>query len=218
MKFTVVPPATAAAAGVPVQEEMATGVTPLAAAPPLFFTARVAVNTWPVLTVVALGVSVAVMAAAAWAVTPVLPLALIGEPVFASVPVAIACRVSEPAPVTVQVQVKVPLPTMVWGTPVTAPQLAVPVDPVATEGVTEVMLAPAVPEFVTVSVMASCSPTLTRMGLPAIPSEARMDAGDWMVTLAGTAPVETAALLLASVPLAEAERLRVPVVVEEQLV
>jgi len=65
VKFTVDAPATGAAAGVPVQDEMAAAVTAFAAAVPLFFTANVAVKVCPVLTVVALGVSVAVSAAAA---------------------------------------------------------------------------------------------------------------------------------------------------------
>ena len=90
------PPATAAAAGVEVQEEMATGVTPFAPAVPLFFTARVAVNDWPVLTVRALGVSVAESEAAAWTVmVPELtvPVATVA-PLVASVPLADVVRVS----------------------------------------------------------------------------------------------------------------------------
>ncbi|HXJ79004.1 MAG TPA: hypothetical protein VMS64_10015 [Candidatus Methylomirabilis sp.] len=83
---------------------MATGVTAFAAAVPLFFTASVAVNTCPVLTVGALGVSVAVIAAAVWTViaaavtVPVVTVAAL----FASVPLAEVLSVSVPAVVLEQ--------------------------------------------------------------------------------------------------------------------
>jgi len=74
------------------------GVTALTAAVPPFFTANVAVNTCPVLTVVALGVSVAVIAAAACTVTDALtvPVESVAA-LFASVPAAEALSVSVPA-------------------------------------------------------------------------------------------------------------------------
>jgi len=77
---------------------MATGVTAFAAAVPLFFTASVAVNTCPVLTVVALGVSVAVIAAAACTVTDALTVPVESvAPLFASVPLAEVLSESVPA-------------------------------------------------------------------------------------------------------------------------
>ncbi|HXJ79007.1 MAG TPA: hypothetical protein VMS64_10030 [Candidatus Methylomirabilis sp.] len=86
------------------QLEMATGVTAFAAAVPLFFTASVAVNTWPVLTVPELGVSVAEIAAAACTVmaaavtVPVVTVAAL----FASVPLAEVLSARVPAVVVEQ--------------------------------------------------------------------------------------------------------------------
>ncbi|HXJ79006.1 MAG TPA: hypothetical protein VMS64_10025 [Candidatus Methylomirabilis sp.] len=82
---------------------MATGVTAFAAAVPLFFTASVAVKTCPVLTVVALGVSVAVIAAAAWTVTVAVTVPVVSvAPLFASVPLAEVLSVRVPAVVLEQ--------------------------------------------------------------------------------------------------------------------
>ncbi|HVP67805.1 MAG TPA: hypothetical protein VMT17_11140 [Anaeromyxobacteraceae bacterium] len=68
-KLTVAPPAMSWAAGVPVQAAMAFGCTPVAVAPPEFLTESVAVKTCPVLTVEALGVSVAARLGGVWTVT-----------------------------------------------------------------------------------------------------------------------------------------------------
>ncbi|HVP67806.1 MAG TPA: hypothetical protein VMT17_11145 [Anaeromyxobacteraceae bacterium] len=63
------PPLTAAGAGVVVQAAIAIGVTAFAVAVPPFVTASVVVNTWCVLTCVALGVRVAPSDGGVWTVT-----------------------------------------------------------------------------------------------------------------------------------------------------
>jgi len=141
--------------------------------------------------------------------------------VFTSVPAAAPSRVKDPAPVTLHVQVKTglaPLEMVCGKTPTAAPHMAVAVEPAATDGDTLVMLALDPPMFVTLKLIDSCWPTLTVMGLVSMLSEATIVAGDWMVTDAVAAPVDTAAELLASVPLAEALRLSVPGDADEQLV
>ena len=92
------PPATAAAAGVVVQEDMATGVTAFTATLPPFVTARVALKLWPVSTVVLLGVRVAVKEPAACTVTDAVavPVATAAA-LFASVPLAEVLSVKVPA-------------------------------------------------------------------------------------------------------------------------
>ncbi|HXJ79002.1 MAG TPA: hypothetical protein VMS64_10005 [Candidatus Methylomirabilis sp.] len=82
---------------------MATGVTALAVAVPLFFTASVAVKVCPVLTVVALGVSVAVSVPAACTVTVAVTVPVVtAAALFASVPLAEVLSVRVPAVVVEQ--------------------------------------------------------------------------------------------------------------------
>ncbi|HXJ79010.1 MAG TPA: hypothetical protein VMS64_10045 [Candidatus Methylomirabilis sp.] len=98
-KVAVDPPEMACAAGV-VQPLTAAGATPLAVAPPVFFTESVAVNAWPASAVDTLGtIDTALRAAAACTVmaaevtVPVVTVA----PLFASVPLAEVLRVRVPA-------------------------------------------------------------------------------------------------------------------------
>ncbi|HVP67809.1 MAG TPA: hypothetical protein VMT17_11160 [Anaeromyxobacteraceae bacterium] len=207
-KFTVAPPATAAAAGVPVQEAIAIGVTAFAAAVPPFFTASVAVKTWPVFTVVALGVSVAVRLAACWTVTLAVAAAEVTvAPVFASVPLAVALSASVPADALEQ--------PVYWkftvAPPATAAAAGVPVQADIAAGATA--FAVAVPLFLIASVAVNVWPVLAVVVLgERTPDSA---AGVCTVTDAVTVPVETVLPLFASVPLAEVLSDSVPDVDEE---
>jgi uncharacterized membrane protein len=207
-KFTVAPPAIGAATGVPLQPAITPGVTAFAWAVPLFLTASVAVNACPVLTVAWLGVSVAERAAAACTVTDdvTFPVAA-AAPLFASVPEAEAVRGSVPP---------VPLEQPVYwkftvAPPPTAAAAGVPVQPVTAAGVTA--FAWVVPLFLTASVAVNTWPVLTVAALGVkVPASA---AAVWTATVAVAVFVATVRPLLASVPLAEALRLRVPTAADE---
>jgi len=208
-KLTVEFPGTAAAAGVPVQDGMAIGVTAFAATAPPFFTASVAVKVWPVSTVVRLGVSVAVRAPAVCTLTVAVAAAeLTVAPVFASLPLAVALSVSVPddddeQPVYWKLTVEFPG---------TAAAAGVPVQDDIADGVTA--FAVAVPLFFIARVAVNAWPVLTVVVLGDSTPESA--AGVCTVTDAVTVPVDTVAPLFASVPLADALRLSVPEVAVEQ--
>ncbi|HVP67807.1 MAG TPA: hypothetical protein VMT17_11150 [Anaeromyxobacteraceae bacterium] len=203
------PPATAAAAGVAVQAGSATGVTAFAPAVPLFFTARVAVNTWFVLTVVALGVSVAESAAAVWTVMDAVTVPVEAvAPLFASVPLADVLTPSVPA-----VDVEHPVYwKLTVAPPATAAEAGVPVHGVITAGVTA--LAVAVPLFFTAKVTVKVWPVET---VPDAGVNVAVRAmAVWTVTVALAVPVDRVAPLFASVPVADALSESVPAEAEEQ--
>ncbi len=199
--------------------ESALGTTLLAVAWPLFVTC-ITTSKVPGPVLLAGAVSVPVIAAAVCAITDVLAVNGSAPPVFASVPLPVAPRLRLPAVPTVQFHVIAGLefapPAMLWGTPVTAPQVAVAVP--LTDGVTVDMLAVDPPVLVIVRVRVRTWPTLTVTGAPPIERLTTIDAGDWTVTDVVAAAADTAAPLLASVPLAEALRLRVPLLEPEQFV
>ncbi|HXJ79008.1 MAG TPA: hypothetical protein VMS64_10035 [Candidatus Methylomirabilis sp.] len=203
------PPATAAAAGVPVQALIAAGVTAFAVAVPPFFTARVAVKTWLVSAVVRLGVSVAVSVAGDCTVTEAVAVPVESvAPLFASVPLAEVLSASVPVAV-VEHPVKTKFTVV---PPATTAAAGVPVHADMATAVTA--LAFAVPLFFTASVAVNVwlVSTVDWLGVRVAVSVPAA----WTVTVAVTVPVVTVAALFASVPLAEVLSVSVPAVVLEQ--
>ena len=187
------------------------GVTAFAPAVPLFFTARVTVNTWPVSAVVTLGVRIPDNPAGVWIVTDAVAAGIVtAPPVFASVPLAVALRLRVPALADEHVwytKFTVLLPPTAAAAGTTEQ-----VTPVST-GVTA--FAPAVPEFFTAKVTVKAWPVSAVVTLGVrIPESA---AGVCTVTEAVAAGMVTVAPVFASVPLAVALRLRVPALADEQV-
>jgi hypothetical protein len=176
-------------AGAP-QAAPSTGVTAgvtaerFALPPPVLVTVSVTASGWPIVTVVGLPVTARVVlsAAGAWTATSAgrVGVAESGAPEFASLPVAVALSETVLGVVPVQDQVNAldPPEGIVRGSGPGAPQVALPAGSI--EVFTAVMLALAVPPFVTLRVTVNPwpVPTLDRLA----PIVAATPAGSWTVT------------------------------------